>query len=61
MADKKPSLIMTSREVRMTFCSKWEQMLFTEEERAVAQLFYSLCCHFGASNRITDQGGEFVQ
>ena len=37
MADKKPSL--TSRKVRMTFCSTWEQMLFTEEERAVAQLF----------------------
>ena len=60
--EKKTDLSGSQNDVLMyAHGSRCEIVLFTEEDTAAAQLFNSLCCHFGASDTITDQSGEFIQ
>ena len=62
MAEKKIDLSGSQNDVLMyAHGSRCEIVLFTEEDTAAAQLFNSLCCHFGASDTITDQSWEFIQ
>ena len=63
MADKIPSTDFSLRQNDVLLYVGADARLCCLPKRIkhVAQLFYALRCHFGASDTVTDQGREFIQ